>query len=108
MAATWDYKQEKIMMNVDATQLGEFKDQASKNILIRALREQEVVVSFKKADGTMRNMKCTLMESKIPDDKKPKGTEKSKNDSVLPVFDVEKDAWRSFRWDSVEKVAFAL
>jgi len=108
MAATWDYKQEKIMMNVDATQLGEFKDQASKNILIRALKEQEVVVSFKKVDGTIRDMKCTLMENRIPEDKKPKSENSKKNDSVLPVFDIEKDSWRSFRWDSIQKISFPI
>ena len=48
------------------------------------------------------------MESKIPDEKKPKSTNSKQNPAVLPVFDVEKDAWRSFRWDSIKKIAFQL
>jgi len=103
-----DVKQEKIIMNIEAKQLGDFKDEKGKNILLKALREQEIVVSFKKADGTMRDMKCTLMEKRIPDEKKPKSENSKKNEAVLPVFDVEKDAWRSFRWDSIEKISFTI
>jgi hypothetical protein len=36
----------------------------------------------------------------------PKGSGNAKNDAVLPVFDMENNSWRSFRWDSVQKVDF--
>ena len=58
-------------------------------------------VAFTKTDGTIREMICTLQESfTIPYEKK---TEKQKpeNNDVLAVWDVEKDAWRSFRVDSI-------
>jgi hypothetical protein len=72
------------------------------------LFEQEVSISFKKIDGTERKMKCTLAESQIPVEKLPKNAKKSQNDQVLPVFDIEKQEWRSFRWDSVTEIQFGL
>jgi hypothetical protein len=47
---------------------------------------------------------CTLSEDKIPQDKKPKNSGITKNDAVLPVFDMENNSWRSFRWDSIQKI----
>lgn len=71
--------------------------------LLTALRNNKVVVTFTKVDGTKRDMLCTLRESLIPSDKAPKNTKKIKeNDSVIKVFALgEADGWRSFRVDSV-------
>ena len=99
---------EKLIMNIPSDQLGDFKDEKSKDIVRKALKSQIIKISFEKKDGTIRDMSCTLMESKIPDEKKPKTTNSKQNPAVLPVFDVEKDAWRSFRWDSIKKIAFSL
>lgn len=67
-----------------------------------------VTIEFVKSDGTVRRMNCTLAESKIPTEKAPKSTGKSKNNETLAVFDLEKQDWRSFRWDSVKKIEFNL
>lgn len=83
---------------IDAT------DKEFKKWLIGMLQIGEVTISFTKKDGTERDLICTLKESEIPKEKTPKNSEKAKNDNVLPVFDVEKKEWRSFRWDSVKKV----
>ena len=72
------------------------------------LKSQEVTISFTKKDGTERKMLCTLSESKIPTEKAPKNTGKAKSEDALAVFDVEKQDWRSFRWDSVTRVEFSL
>ena len=72
------------------------------------LKSQEVTISFTKKDGTERKMICTLLESKIPAEKAPKNTGKAKSEDALAVFDVEKQDWRSFRWDSVTRVEFSL
>ena len=53
-----------------------------KNALIDNL--SEVRIKFTKKDGTERDMLCTLVESKIPEDKKPK----SKN-VLKEMFDVK-------------------
>lgn len=68
------------------------------------LREEVCLVTFTKVNGEERDMACTLLESRVPDDKKPKGTGAPENESVLRVFDVEKSDWRSFRIDSVKRV----
>ena len=72
------------------------------------LKSQEVTISFTKKDGTKRKMFCTLAESKIPEEKMPKNSGKSVSDDALAVFDIEKEAWRSFRWDSVTKIEFDI
>lgn len=71
--------------------------------LLTALRNNKVVVTFTKVDGSKRDMLCTLQEVLIPSDKTPKNTKKIKeNDSVIKVFALgETDGWRSFRVDSV-------
>jgi hypothetical protein len=53
-------------------------------------------------------MQATLLETKIPSEKLPKGNTKAQSDEVLPVFDVENDGWRSFRWDSIKQINFTL
>lgn len=72
------------------------------------LRSGNTKVTFVKKDGTEREMLCTLKENLIPEEMKPKGTGKEKNDDVLAVFDVEKQEWRSFRYDSVKSVGFTI
>jgi len=76
--------------------------------LHRLLESQEADVTFTKKDGTERKMRCTLAKSKIPTEKTPKNTGKSKSDDALAVFDLEKNDWRSFRWDSVKRIEFFI
>jgi hypothetical protein len=82
--------------------------ETEKNWLKSILREQNMTIEFEKKDGTLRKLFCTLSENKIPAEKMPKGTGKAKSDEVLAVFDVEKDDWRSFRWDSIKRIEFKL
>ena len=72
------------------------------------LQSEKVTLTFTKKDGNERKMICTLAESKIPDEKMPKNSGKEKSDDALAVFDLEKQQWRSFRWDSVKKIEFSL
>jgi len=72
------------------------------------LRDEEVTVVFTKKDGTERKMVCTLAESKIPSEKSPKNTGKAQSDESIAVFDIEKQDWRSFRFDSVKNIEFTL
>jgi len=85
-----------------------FTTKKEKDWLRTLLKEDVVSITFIKKDGSERIMQCTLSESKIPSEFAPKGTEKAKSDEVLPVFDVENDGWRSFRWDSIKKIEFSL
>lgn len=69
--------------------------------LKKMLKEGVVTVNFQKKDGSTRVMQCTLSKSQIPESKMPKNTGKAPNPDVLPVFDTQKNEWRSFRLDSV-------
>ena len=90
-------------MNVFA---GDSKDaKKGRKWLISLLEEQPIEIVFTKKDGTERTMKCTLQEDYLPE---TVGSEKAKNDEVLAVYDLEKEGWRSFRWDSVKEVHFSL
>ena len=71
------------------------------------LQNQSAVVTFTKKDGTERKMKCTLSEDLIPLDHRPTndGTPRIKlNDTVLPVFDLDNQGWRSFAISSIKDV----
>ena len=75
--------------------------------LTSILTKNVATITFTKKDGTSRDMICTLREDILPPEflngteQMEKKSRKS-NPDVLPVWDVEKKAWRSFRVDSVE------
>lgn len=71
------------------------------------LREREASVTFTKADGTVRTMRCTLSESVIPTQIN-KQSQRKPNPDVLAVWDVEAAAWRSFRWDRLTRIEFTI
>jgi hypothetical protein len=97
------------MENVNITEKSQFFiDENEKNWLKSLLKEGIVQIVFEKADGTLREMNCTLAESVIPSEKAPKNSGKAKNDNVLAVFDVDKSEWRSFRYDSVKELNFSM
>jgi hypothetical protein len=97
-------------------------DDANKAIIrdwVRSLAQKSVItVTFVKADGTIRDMKCTLDGAQIPIDKQPRGQAVQSIDGIvresrqrrepdehsLRVFDVDKQEWRSFRFDRLQKV----
>jgi hypothetical protein len=70
------------------------------------LRQSVVEVTFTKSDGTERVMKCTLDEQHLPvkESSEEPAKDRKVNPDVCSVWDVEKKAWRSFRWDSIIKI----
>lgn len=74
-----------------------------KNVIKEKLHVGNCTVVFKKADGTERTMLCTLQESAIPVESRPKGTITKQSDDAIAVWDIEKQGWRSFRFDSVQQ-----
>jgi hypothetical protein len=70
-----------------------------RNILLEALKKHECTVTFTKVNGETRVMPCTLKEDVIPK-QEPKGTKKP-NESVVSVWCLDKQEWRSFRVDNV-------
>lgn len=75
----------------------------NKKDLKKLLSEHIVKVTFNKKDGTERVMSCTLHKDYLPavEQKENKKTKKE-NDNVLPVWDLDKQAFRSFRIESLK------
>jgi hypothetical protein len=76
-----------------------------KTDLKKLLVENILSVTFKKKDGTERVMKCTLMAEHLPVTEKHEDDEakkdKKQSDTNIAVWDLDKNAWRSFRIDSI-------
>lgn len=70
------------------------------------LRRETVTVDFEKVNGEFRSMTCTLQESYLPPINKT--TQKKANPEVCVVWDCNQNAWRSFRWDRIKRIAFTL
>jgi hypothetical protein len=86
----------------------QFATDEGKDWLRGLLKTNTVELVFTKKDGSIREMKCTLREDKIPDSAKPKGSSKTQNTDSIAVFDLVKQEWRSFRFDSITTLAFNL
>jgi hypothetical protein len=76
--------------------------------LISHLKYGPVTVYFTKKDGTERKMDCTLKEENIVQYEKKTDRVKTLNEETCPVFDLEKNEWRSFRYDALTKVEFTV
>lgn len=75
-----------------------------RNIMTEDLKQlltanKTVIVTFTKRDGTERNMLCTTNPELI--EVKTFSKNSGGNEVAQSVWDLEKSAWRSFRWDSV-------
>ena len=94
------------------------------------LNVAEITVTFVKADGTLRDMRCTLDIDRIPPQPpraaKPakeapvdglrqhgflgesKEVTKPEESHTQKVFDLDASAWRSFRYDRLKKVTATM
>ena len=116
----------RLLKGVPGTQYQEGDDQIKEQIRewVRGLlQNSDVTVTFTKADGTERDMLCTLDHSRIPvsvakpvsttapvdgivrESRKPK---KEPDPHSIRVFDLEKQEWRSFRFDRLRKITATL
>lgn len=69
------------------------------------LRQGNGRFRFQKVDGSVREMYCTLKPSALPEDYNSELKGKAKP-GLLVVFDIEKDGWRSIRYESVMNFVF--
>jgi len=116
----------RLLRGQPGTQYQEADDQVKEQIRewVRGLlQNSEVTVTFTKADGTDRDMLCTLDYSRIPvsvvkpvsstapvdgivrESRKPR---KEPDPHSIRVFDLEKQEWRSFRFERLRKVTATL
>jgi hypothetical protein len=111
----------RLLKNTPGTQYQEADDTGKAVIRdwVRSLlQKDEITVTFVKADGTDREMRCTLNPEKLPpapvasgpvDGIVKESRERKKPDEhSLRVYDLDKSEWRSFRFDRLKKVATEL
>jgi hypothetical protein len=67
--------------------------------LVAALENGVVNIEFSKSDGTIRKMRATLNSNLFA--YKAANTERKRNENVLPVWDMDKSGWRSFRFHNL-------
>ena len=63
----------------------------------------KVAVTFKKADGTIREMNCTTKEGI-----RPVVEHKKQSDTLCTVWDLDLSAWRSFKFENITNINFTL
>jgi hypothetical protein len=90
----------------------QFETEEGRKWLQKQLQIGTVTVTFTKKDGETRVMTCTLDDSAIPEQYRPKplteGQEQRKrSDSNLSVWDVNAEGWRSFILANVIQVEFS-
>jgi hypothetical protein len=77
----------------------------NKSSLIQQLQLGVVNITFSKADGTTRHMRATLYSQLMPVVESKISTKK-KSENSLPVWDLDKLEWRSFRYDTIMETNF--
>lgn len=91
--------------NLVFTQEGGLTHDDDRTFFIEVLRAEKIhEFEFRKADGSIRRMKGTLNMNFIPQENwsTEKGLPKLSPTEMdyIHIFDTEKQAWRSMRWDS--------
>ena len=73
--------------------------------LKQSLENGIVTIFFEKADGTLREMRCTLQSQYLPPQLLQEGsTSRAENPDTLSVWDIENGGWRSFRMNSIKSI----
>lgn len=73
------------------------------------LRLGETFITFRKTDGTVRNMRCTLFPALISSDWKESVDRisirtRKRVEDVICVYDLDENDWRSFRQGSLTEI----
>lgn len=128
---TWEQMETvRLLKGAPGTQYQQASD-TEKTIMrdwVRSLAQKnEITVTFVKADGTVRDMRCTLDPDLIPEVSMPKGNtaapktidpvdgiireskpRKQPDEHSMRVFDLDVQQWRSFRFDRLQKISVVL
>ena len=79
-----------------------------KYMLKEMLHNGVVSIVFEKADGTIREMNCTLNPTEMPPqlltEQQNAARVRNENPDLLAVWDVDANGWRSFNVSKVRKV----
>jgi hypothetical protein len=82
----------------------------TKEEIVEALKANVCEVTFTKVNGETRTMPCTLRADIVPayERKTPVKEATAKESATLSVWCIDKQAWRSFRVDSVTDIKIHL
>jgi len=76
--------------------------ESMKQGIVEALNQGVVDLQFKKVNGDLRNMRGTRNLGMIPEEKHPKGDGGIREgETIVTLFDLEVDDWRSFRVENL-------
>ena len=67
--------------------------------VLTLLREHVMLVTFKKVDGSYRDLKGTLRKDLIPTQQTKNSNQKECN--CIKVYDLENSGWRCFKYNSL-------
>lgn len=100
-------------MNVLTKEEHPFDTDAGRKWLRDMLHMGPVTVTFTKKDGDTRVMECTLEETAIPEESRPKPlaegqAPRKRSEDSLSVWDLNANGWRSFIFANVTRVEFSL
>ncbi len=116
---TWEQQEiVRLLKSAPGTQYQE-ADDVNKSIIrdwVKSLLQKgAITVTFTKADGTDREMLCTLNPEQLPPVPMPidgivkeSRQRKQPDEHSIRVFDLDKKEWRSFRFDRLKKVSATL
>lgn len=70
--------------------------------ILETLSKGIVDLQFTKVNGDLRNMVATRAIDLLPEDKRPDSEDKrEQNETIVTVFDLEVNDWRSFRIENL-------
>jgi len=98
------FEELKELLMIDTLAIKDEQIQELKEHLSKLLRSGKVAVKFEKVDGTIRDMVCTTSEQYIPEnilEEQREAKPRKENPNIQRVWDLEKEAWRGFRLDSI-------
>lgn len=64
---------------------------------------EKVTITFKKSDGTLREMNCTTKEGI-----RPVVENRRTSNTLCTVWDIDLNAWRSFKFENIKQINFTL
>jgi hypothetical protein len=65
------------------------------------LKTELVTVVFTKKDGSKREMHCTMISEYLPVIELNPNIKYGPSPTIVTVWDLEQNAWRSFKFDSI-------
>lgn len=83
----------------------------NRETLLEILHSREVTVKFRKLNNDLRIMRCTLKFDLLPEQVQAKllaeekdEDEKITNETLVTVYDLDEQGWRSFKIDRIIEV----